>query len=284
MASNSKSTTLTSGAGGTFILSTSFNENSTSIANNTSNITISGTLARGTGRFQSGQNNMLRVYWHDNKNNTDVLVAEQVVHNLYDPGASATASGTINVDHKSDGNLSGYSFATWTKVTTTNAAPASTSVSTDWTALTSIARKAELTNTYDFNDDENPIFYFNNPGSFWLRFALEWNNQTESIVRDIESAPSSPYTLVLTDAERDRLRKACEGDSMPIRMVIATSIAGTYSQWSWQDKTFYRKRRINVFPQANVRKLGDPYVYTGGSYKRGIPYVYKNGAWKMGTS
>ena len=150
--------------------------------------------------------------------------------------------------------------------------------------LPNIPRKAELTTTYDFNDDQNPIFYFNNPGSFWLAFSLEWNNQTQSISRILDAAPSSPYTLVLTDAERDRLRKACEGDSMPIRMVIATSIAGSYSQWSWQDKTFYRKRRINVFSQANVRKLGDPYVYTEDSYKRGIPYVYKDGSWKMGTS
>lgn len=287
MASNSKSTTLTSGVGGTFILSTSFNENSTSIANNTSNITISGTLARGTGRFQSGQNNMLRVYWHDNKNNTDVLVAEQVVHNLYDPGASATASGTINVDHKSDGNLSGYSFATWTKVTTTNAAPASTSVSTDWTALTSIARQANITSAPDFNDDENPTVNYSNPaGTAVSQLVLGIYDTNGSVpyanYRDVPKTGTS-YTFNLTDAERDSLRNACTGDSMQLKFYLRTIIGDKY-YYSDVTKTFTRKRRINVFPQANVRKLGDPYVYTGGSYKRGIPYVYKNGAWKMGTS
>ena len=196
----------------------------------------------------------------------------------YYPGYTLLGEKDITVYHNNDGSWPGRSVSI-----SANSYHMSGNTSGNLSAP-NIPRKAELTNTYDFNDDENPIFYFSNPGNFYLRFALEWNNQTESIVRDIESAPSSPYTLVLTDAERDRLRKACEGDSMPIRMVIATSIAGTYSQWSWQDKTFYRKRRINVFSQANVRKLGDPYVYTGGSYKRGIPYVYKNGAWKMGTS
>ena len=196
----------------------------------------------------------------------------------YYPGYTFLGEKDITVYHNNDGSWPGRSVSI-----SANSYHMSGNTSGNLSAP-NIPRKAELTNTYDFNDDENPIFYFSNPGNFYLRFALEWNNQTESIVRDIESAPSSPYTLVLTDAERDRLRKACEGDSMPIRMVIATSIAGTYSQWSWQDKTFYRKRRINVFSQANVRKLGDPYVYAGGSYKRGIPYVYKNGAWKMGTS
>ena len=196
----------------------------------------------------------------------------------YYSGYTLLGEKDITVYHSNDGSFPGKTVSI-----SANSYHMSGNASGNLSAP-NITRKAELTNTYDFNDDENPIFYFSNPGNFYLRFALEWNNQTENIVRDIYSAPSSPYTLVLTDEERDRLRKACTGDSMPIRMTIATSISGTYSQWSWLDKTFTRKRRISVFPQENVRKLGDPYVYAENTYKRGIPYIYKDGSWKIGTS
>lgn len=273
-------------ASNVYTLETGWEEVSTDAASNTSWVYVRGTLKSGNYNWSAGSTHpsTLNVYWHDNNENYDRFVTSKTLYGI-SKNSAEKAEGWITVNHKSDGTVSGYSYVTWTRGSSSSSyVPNDGSVVTEWAALTTIPRKAELTTTYDFNDDQNPIFYFNNPGGFWLRFALEWNNQTESIIRDIEYAPSSPYTLVLTDAERDRLRKACTGDSMPIRMVIATSIAGTYSQWSWQDKTFYRKRRINVFPQANVRKLGDPYVYTEGSYKRGIPYVYKDGSWKMGTS
>lgn len=153
-----------------------------------------------------------------------------------------------------------------------------------YVTLTSIPRKAVLETTYDFNDDQNPVFYFSNPENFYLGFALEYDNLSKSITRMLDYAPSSPYTFVLTEEERDTLRKACASDSMSIRMTVATSIAGTFSQWSWQDKTFYRKRRIYLYPQTNVGKWADPYVYTNGAYRRCIPYVYKDGSWKKGTS
>lgn len=257
------------------------NESSTNTANNTSTVDWNLYIINGGRRFSISNfhyyasiNGVEVANFTGPCDTTDVAVSG---------GEHFLASGSQIITHENDGTKTISCYASCSGRSSSGHGPGTGELSGSYT-LTNIPRKAELITTYDFNDDENPIFYFSNPGSFWLSFSLEWNNQTQSISRILDAAPSSPYTLVLTDAERDRLRKACAGDSMPIRMVIATSIGGSYSQWSWQDKTFYRKRRINVFPQANVRKLGDPYVYTGDSYKRGIPYVYKDGSWKMGTS
>ncbi len=235
MANASNSTTLKNSYNGTFTLSTSFNENSTNVSSNTSNITVSATIARGTGRFDTSQNNMLKVYWHDNKNNTDVFVAEVAVQDLYDSGASATASGTINVEHNSDGNLSGYAYASWQKVSTASAVPASTSISTSWTALTYIPRQATITSATDFTDEGNPTIKYTNPGGFRINARLEF--ASTNIRRD--NIPNTgSYTFTLTDDERKLLRQKCTGNSMVVREVIATCTSGTTeSLWSWQDKT-----------------------------------------------
>lgn len=235
MASASNSTTLKNGYSGTFTLSVSFNENSTNVSNNTSNITVSATIARGTGRFDTSYNNMLRVYWHDNKNNTDVFVAEVAVQDLYDSGASATASGTINVEHNSDGNLSGYAYASWQKVSTASAVPESTSISTSWTALTYIPRQATVTSATDFTDEGNPTIKYTNPGGFRINARLEFAGT--NIRRDNISNTGS-YTFTLTDDERKLLRQKCTGNSIVVREIIATCTSGTTeSFWSWQDKT-----------------------------------------------
>ena len=145
-----------------------------------------------------------------------------------------------------------------------------------------IPRQANVTGYNDFNDEQNPTITYNNPGGFRINARLEFGGTN---IRRDNIPNTGSYTFNLTDDERKLLRQKCTGDSMTVRGVIATCIGGTTENyWSYWDRTLYRKRRINVFSQANVRKLGDPYVYTGGSYKRGIPYVYKNGAWKMGTS
>lgn len=232
MASNNKSITLKNSSNGTFTLSTSFNENSTSIANNTSNITVSGTIARGTGRFDTSYNNMLRVYWHDNKNNTDIFIAEKAVQDLYNSGASGMASGTINVEHNSDGNLSGYALATWTKVSTAGAVPASSSVSTDWTPLTYIPRQASITSAPDFNDEGNPTVNYSNPaGTAASQLVLGIYDTKGSVAyanyRDVSKTGTS-YTFNLTDDERTKLRQACTGNSMQVNFYLRTTIGGTY--------------------------------------------------------
>lgn len=155
MASASKSTTLYSNNGYSYTLSANFNENSTNVVNNTSNITCTATIRSNGASWSSSYNSTLAIYWHDNRENYDRQVA---VINLYGLGvnASATASGTINVTHNDDGNLLGFAWADFQKGSTTSSwACNSGAVGTDTTALTTIARASVPTitpNTFNIGD------------------------------------------------------------------------------------------------------------------------------------
>ena len=147
MASASKSTTLYSGNGYPYTLNGSFNENSTSVANNTSNITCTATFSSGATNWETSYPSTLTIYWHDNRENYDRQVASITFSGIA-KYSSKTASGTINVTHKDDGTLSGYAYAVFTKgQTTTSWACNSGSVATDNTALTTIARASQPTVT-----------------------------------------------------------------------------------------------------------------------------------------
>ncbi len=147
MASASKSTTLYNNNGNGFTLTASFNENSTSTANNTSNITCTATFSSSNANWQTGYPSTLTVYWHDNRENYDRQVAS-INFSGINQWDTKTASGTINVTHKDDGTLSGYAYAYFSKgSTTTSWACNSGGVTTDWTALTTIARASQPTVT-----------------------------------------------------------------------------------------------------------------------------------------
>lgn len=146
MASASNSTTLYSIAYGTsssynYTLAVSFNENSTSVANNTSNITINASLTPHNMRWSSSSNSTLAIYWHDNRTNADTYVSQVDITGISTYTTVTSVSGTINVTHKDDGTLSGYAKAAWIKnASSGNYAPNSGNISTANTALTKIAR------------------------------------------------------------------------------------------------------------------------------------------------
>lgn len=175
MASNSKSTNL--GGANVYVqrcvLTAWFNENSTSTANNTSNITCRASLYTPSASWDngSGRDDHLRIYWHDNRENNDRLVATWS-GSYVGVGATITAEGTINVTHKDDGTLSGYAYATWSRDGgNPNYAPASGGVATDWTGLTTIPRASQPSiNTYpsnspDFNIGDTITIHMNRKSS-----------------------------------------------------------------------------------------------------------------------
>lgn len=175
MASNSKSTNL--GGANVYVqrcvLTAWFNENSTSTANNTSNITCRASLYTPSAAWNngSGRNDNLRIYWHDNRENYDRLVATWS-GSAVDVGQTITAEGTINVTHKDDGTLSGYAYATWSRDGgNASYAPASGGVATDWTGLTTIPRASQPTigqantNVPDFDIGDTITIYMNRKSS-----------------------------------------------------------------------------------------------------------------------
>lgn len=144
MASASKSETLYSNNGYGYPLTASFVENSTSVENNTSNITCTGTLSAPNAYWSSSYNSTLTVYWKDNKQNKDIYVASVNAKTIA-LGGSISASGTINVTHNDDGTLSGYAWAKWEKGGTSAFTPNNGQAVIDWTALTTIARASKPT-------------------------------------------------------------------------------------------------------------------------------------------
>lgn len=134
-ASNSKSTDLGNG----YSLQAYFSQGNTDVSNNKSSVYVEAKLSSGNINWSSGYNSYIRVYWHDNRENYDRLVAETAISSCA-YWSSYYASGTIDVYHKDDGTLSGYAYATFSKGGTSSYAPNSGGVATDWTALWSIAR------------------------------------------------------------------------------------------------------------------------------------------------
>ncbi len=144
MASASKTVNLTSNNGYVYPLTASFVENSTSVENNTSNITCTGTLSAPNAYWSSSYNSTLTVYWKDNKQNKDIYVASVNAKTIA-LGGSISASGTINVTHNDDGTLSGYAWVKWEKGGTSAFTPNNGQAVIDWTALTTIARASKPT-------------------------------------------------------------------------------------------------------------------------------------------
>ena len=166
MASASKTISIGSPSGHTYNLTASFNENSTDIANNTSNVTVTATIKSNGASWSSSYNSTLIIYWHDNRENYDRQVASINLKSL-GTNASDNASGTINVTHKDDGTLSGYAYASFNKGGTSSYTPYSSGVTTDWTALTTIARASQPSintwpqNSPDFNIGDTITIYMN---------------------------------------------------------------------------------------------------------------------------
>lgn len=148
MASNSNSTTISAPAGSTFYLSVYFEEKGTSVSNNTSTVYAKASISptqQGNAFYVTGAG-VLRIYWHDNKENYDRLIAENAFDELGYDTWTRTAEGTFSATHKDDGTLSGYAFATWTRNSTYGGwVPYTSDCSTSWTGLTTIARKSSPT-------------------------------------------------------------------------------------------------------------------------------------------
>lgn len=181
MASASKSTTLGNNAGSSWkaTLAASFNETSTSTANNTSTIVVTATQKTGNFDWSSSYNSTLQIYWYDNNANSGGKLVATTNAKSQGRNATISASGTITVKHKTDGTLSGYAKAVWTKAGSSSWTPNNGNVSTANTALTKIPRyatanqslnsKTETAITMNWSSDSeiDYIWYSKDNGSTW---------------------------------------------------------------------------------------------------------------------
>ena len=127
-------------------------ENSTSTANNTSNITITASITQVLGSYAQYGQPTLYLKWHDNKGYTTTKEFKSQQVSALSRGETVTLTHTFNATHNDDGKLEGYAIAEW-YYEKTGYAPRSGSVSTasKGTALTTIPRHLSwnsFTNTY----------------------------------------------------------------------------------------------------------------------------------------
>lgn len=263
MASNSKSTTLYSNNSKAYYLQAYFNEESTNTPQNSSRMYVEAKLTSTGYRWTSSYDSYLRIYWHDNRENYDRLVATTTLKEIANSG-SVYASGYIDpLYHNGDGGLSGYAYATFTKGGTSSYTPNTGGVTTDWTPLTTIPRQANITGYNDFNDEQSPTITFNNPGGFRINARLEFAG-TDINKTNIPNTGS--YTFSLTDDERKLLRQKCTGNSMIVRGVIATCIGGTTENyWSFWDKTMTIVNGNPTFDNFNFADVNEKTVALTGS-------------------
>lgn len=130
-----------------YTLKVSWSETSPSIANNTSVISITGSIGSSNLAWDSYYNSYLKLYWYDNNTGKETLVATSAAFLSCGQGYGGTrsVSKTITVTHKSDGSLSGYAKVVFEAGSTSGGySPSSNNVATSTLALTTIARASDF--------------------------------------------------------------------------------------------------------------------------------------------
>ena len=145
-------------------------------------------------------------------------------------GGSVTLGTTTHrVNHNADGSKT----CTITDVFNVNATIDGLKVSSITASgnitLDAIPRQATITSATDFTDTGTPSLQYSNAGGFTADAYLEFapvGSGTQIMRRNALTGKSGTYTFNLTDAERETLRAACTGGSMPVRYVLRTIIGG----------------------------------------------------------
>lgn len=179
----------------------------TNIANNTTNIHISGYIYnpdRATlfDTYGNGHG-VIRLYWHDNRQGTKYLSADTVVTVLAGY-QTINVSGDIVVTHNNDGSLLGYGGIEWVKESSLNWMPETCFVNTGgYIALTTIPR-ASAVSEYSIYLDSN---------TYSMKFVRQSNAFRErlriSIVNVEQIKVVQPYisgsTVSMSETEWDRI-------------------------------------------------------------------------------
>lgn len=214
-------------------LSIKITQNSQSVANNTSNITVELTATSTYGSY--------------NKNQCPGTLTIDGVEYSFTSSFNTSASTstvstlifekTVDITHSSDGSkkveVSAY-FETGVSSGNISATASKT--------LTTIPRKATLDSAPNFDDEDNPeITYTNSAGSgaTTLQACIASSDGKTIYVayRNISKTATS-YTFNLTTAERNALRNAIPNDSsMTVKFYVKTVIADS-TYYSTSTKTF----------------------------------------------
>lgn len=203
------------------------------ISGNYSDITITHTLIIGSAYS-------LNIGTRSNTCTVDGAAQNYTSPVINQKGGSVTLGTTTHrVNHNADGSKS----CTVTDVFNVNATIDGSKVSSITASgnitLDAIPRQATITSATDFTDTGTPSLQYSNAGGFTADAYLEFapvGSGTQIMRRNAITGKSGTYTFNLTDAERETLRAACTGVSMPVRYALRTFIGGQ-EYYSTLDRT-----------------------------------------------
>lgn len=113
------------------------------IANNTTTIDLIGTYTQDTGSWYDIKTPWFYLEWYDDKRATWTVVADENVRSMarYD---TKTLTGTIDVEHKDNGTLTGKARARWVYEKSSALVPRNGNATTSDTVLTQVPRKNSI--------------------------------------------------------------------------------------------------------------------------------------------
>lgn len=238
-------------------------EASYDVASNTSNISYSVVIRKGTTSWNTswagwGKNIYVSFSIHGHSYTTYIPTYN---YNGSVPPGSTIASGTINnVPHNADGSLTiGFGISLTDNANGNNNGSYYTPGNASWKegtlALTTIPRKANLTSAPDFNDEQNPTIGYSNPAGNTvntLQACISLTGDNDDIgYRDISKTGSS-YTFNLTEAERNILRNACTTSNSRTVIFYVRTIIGGNTFYSTITKTLSIVNANPVFTSSNI--------------------------------
>lgn len=182
-------------------------------------------------------------------------------------GTVTLGSTTHRVQHNNDGSKS----CTLTDAFNLNATIDGTKISTITASgsitLDTIGRYATVTSADDFTDSGTPTLGYANPAGFSVDAYLEFNpvgSGTQIMRTGAITAKSGSYSFALSDAERDELRAACTGNSMPVRYVLRTIISGK-EYYSHVDRTMSVSDAAPILGTASYKDANSAVVAVTGN-------------------
>ena len=203
------------------------------VAGNYSDITITHTLVLGSAYA-------LNIGSRSNTCTVDGAAQSYSSPAINRKGGSATLGTTTHrVNHNPDGTKTCTISDVFNVNATLDGIKVSSITASGNITLDAIPRQATITSATDFTDTGTPSLQYSNAGGSTADAYLEFapvGPGNQIMRRNAITGKSGTYTFALTDAERETLRAACTGASMPVRYALRTIIGGR-EYYSTLDRT-----------------------------------------------
>jgi hypothetical protein len=161
-------------------------------------------------------------------------------HYTFNPGYHLLGTKDIVVSHNNDGSFPGKYVGI-----SANSWHMSGSAGGNIYAG-KINRYPVLNNGSNFTDEGNPVYNITSYNSFPLRIKLEAGGNPQLITRNVSTSTNGNYTLILTESERNILRKLCSNsNTLNVTETVCAMDGNTELSASYK---FYTMAIVNANP------------------------------------